>query len=213
MNKSIIKSSIPVITIVFLFLFSSYAAQLHKKNLIEIIDNRGPESVIMYILLTIIATIVAPLSAIPFIPVASSIWGPFIVAIANIIGWSIGALGAFYISRKYGRAFVEKMISKEKLESIESRLPEKNIFWTIILLRMTVPVDVLSYILGFFKNITWKLYIVTLVGIIPFAFIFAYAGTLSVGFQILLIILIAPILFLVWKKNNQRDFAMFHQVQ
>lgn len=160
------------------------------------------ESILAYTLITAVATIIAPLSTIPFIPIAVGIWGSLVTAILNIIGWAIGALGAFFISRKYGRAFVEKIVTKERLESVGKRFPEKNIFWTIIFLRMTVPVDVLSYALGLFENITWKMYTVTLVGIIPFAFVFAYAGTLSIELQILLILLIAAVLFLVWRRKD-----------
>ncbi|MEK7064256.1 MAG: VTT domain-containing protein [Patescibacteria group bacterium] len=200
-NKSLLKSAVPIIIVALLFLISSRIADFYGDDLIETISIRGVGGIAAYIFVTAAATIVAPLSTIPFIPIASGIWGPLVAAIANIIGWSVGALGAFYISRKYGRTFVEKIISKEKLESIERRLPQKNIFWTIILLRMTVPVDVLSYILGLFKNVTWKLYTATLVGIIPFAFVFSYAGTLSARFQIFLVILIAPILFLIWRKR------------
>ena len=50
-------------------------------------------------------------------------------------------------------------------------------FMSVVLLRMVLPVDVLSYALGFFSDISlWRYTTATIIGIAPFAFIFAYAG-------------------------------------
>ena len=131
----------------------------------------------------------------PLIPIASNIFGWVLTAILSIIGWTIGALVAFELSRKYGVFLVKKFISLKQIEKYEKLIPEKNIFWGIVFLRIAVPVDILSYVLGLFSHIKFRTYaIATLIGISPAAFIFAYAGTLELRIQIITFLIAMMIL-------------------
>lgn len=68
-----------------------------------------------------------------------------------------------------GGEFVEAFFSQEKMTALENRNPQKYLCWPIVLLRMAVPVDMLSYLLGLFKDLSWKVYgFATLLGITPF---------------------------------------------
>ncbi len=107
-------------------------------------------SMFLYVFIVIIAVVIAPVSAMPLLPIASNMWGGFIAATLNIIGWTIGALIAFAIARKYGILLVKKLISIGKIEHVQALVPEQNIFWSIVFLRMAIPVDILSYALGLF---------------------------------------------------------------
>lgn len=180
MNKAdAIKTALPIFSLALLFIISAYFAQTYEAYLADLIGRYGMLGILVYMLLAAVAIILAPLSFLPLMPLASAIWGAFVTAIASIIGWTLGAIGAFYLSRRYGRPLVERFVSTERLARLEKRVPQKNLFWAIVLLRMIVPVDVLSYVLGLSKSIPWKVYVLaTLIGIIPFAFVFAYIGTL-----------------------------------
>lgn len=144
----------------------------------EIVINSGSLGMIFYVFITAIAVVIAPISTFPLIPIASIAWGFVISAILSIAGWTIGAQIAFMIARRFGKPLVQKFISLEKLEAFEKRIPEKNLFWSIVLLRMTVPVDLLSYALGLFSKISYSKYFwATIIGVTPFAFIFSYIFT------------------------------------
>lgn len=198
-----IKSTAPIVGIASLFVFSAYVVQTHEKFFGDIIGNQGVVGIIIYTILAIITTVIAPLSSIPLMPIASNVWGAFITALASIMGWWIGSLIAFYISRTYGRELVEKFVAKEKLLELEKRVPEKNIFWSIVALRMAVPVDVLSYALGLFSNIQWRTYAyASLLGIIPFAFVFAYVGTLPFMYQIGGVVVSTMIVIMILKSRK-----------
>lgn len=204
LNQSLFKSAIPIIGLGFLFLVSAYLAQTQEDFFMQLIGESEPWGLLIYIGIATFTTVLAPLSSIPLMPLASGIWGAPLTALASIAGWMMGALISFYLSKKYGRAFVEKIVSPEKLSQLEKRIPEKNLFWSILLLRMLVPVDLLSYVLGLFKAVSWKVYFwATFLGIIPFAFVFAYLGTLPWKFQLLGFILVLPILFFI-NKNKQK---------
>ncbi len=202
------KSEIGIIIIIIFFIFSSYIIQnnfLNVKGLIE--DNFA--GMLTYIFILILATVIAPVSALPILPIASNIWGWIFAALLSIIGWTVGAAIAFVLARRYGVPLVKRFISIEKIAKFEKKIPKENIFWSIIFLRMAIPVDILSYILGLFSHIKFRTYfLATLIGVSPFAFVFAFLGGLPFYYQIialffaLLFILIGLLIALKYKKRR-----------
>ena len=154
---------------------------------------------LVYIFIVILAVVIAPVSALPLLPVASQLWGWFLAGIFGIIGWTIGGLIAFEISRKYGVPLVKTLIPLEDLYKIEKKIPSKNIFWSIVFLRLLFPVDILSYALGLFSKISRKDFILTtLIGVTPFAFAWAYLGSLPIYYQIVGLWLASMIFLTGW---------------
>lgn len=193
----------PLLGIATLFLISAFIVQVNEQYFIDLIGTKGIVGIVIYVLLAITTTVIAPLSSVPLMPIASSVWGTLVTAIASIIGWWIGSLIAFYISRTYGRVVVERFVAAEKILALEKRVPVKNIFWSIVILRMAVPVDVLGYVLGLFSDIQWRTYAVaSLLGIIPFAFIFAYIGTIPFVYQIIVVVISIVVVLAIWKRRK-----------
>ncbi|HET9641417.1 MAG TPA: VTT domain-containing protein, partial [Candidatus Paceibacterota bacterium] len=102
------------------------------------------------------------------------------------VGWTIGASVAFSIARRYGLPLVIRLVGERRAVDFRDRVPRTNLFASVILLRMLVPVDLLSYALGLFTDMSWRSYVVaTALGVAPFGFYFAYAGTLPLWYQFL----------------------------
>ncbi len=199
------KSVLSLLLIIFLFLLVSYLVQNNIGNIDDYIVE-GYFGALMFIFIEITATVFAPISAIPLLPLMSEKYGWFIAGLLSIVGWTIGSVIAFLIARKYGSPLVRKLISLEKISEIEKRIPETNLFWSIVFFRMIIPVDILSYILGLFSRIKFNTYFwATLIGISPFAFILAYLGTLPLYYQISFFItgmLILVLGYLLYKKKT-----------
>jgi len=158
---------------------------------------------VTYILIEVASVVIVPITSFPLLPIAVVLWGSFVAAILNVIGWMIGAAIAFWLARKYGRPFVSKFIKKKNLIHLEKLVPEKNIFWSIVILRVSIPIDILSYTLGLFTNIPMNVYLVaTFLGLIPFAFIFAYAVTLSVWHQVGALLVSAALIYYGYNKSK-----------
>lgn len=209
MRKDKIQSAIGILIIIIFFILSSYIVQSNLEYVRGLIGY-NIWSMVLYILIAIIATVIAPVSALPLLPVASNVWGWLVTAILSIIGWTLGALIAFALARKYGVPLVKKFVSLDKIARFERLIPKENLFWGIVFLRMAVPVDVLSYVLGLFSHIRFRTYaIATLIGILPFAFVFAYLGRLPFSYQIFalymafIIILIGLVIALIYKKRRR----------
>jgi len=64
-------------------------------------------------------------------------------------------------------------------------IPE-DVFWTIAILRLVMPMDLLSYLLGLFTDISWVKYTAaTAIGVTPSAFLLAYLGKLPHAYEII----------------------------
>lgn len=200
-KKELINYIVGVAAIVAIFIVVSGIVALNEKELKAFIYRHETGGALAYIVLGIIATVVAPLSSLPFLPLVSLLYGWFWAAIFSIISWSIGSLIAFWIARTYGKSIVKRFVSLERVEKIEARIPKERFFWTIVLLRIIVPVDALSYALGLFSTMrTWEYMLATVVGITPFAFVWAYFGSMSPK-QLVVVVVVMLVVYVVLKER------------
>jgi uncharacterized membrane protein YdjX (TVP38/TMEM64 family) len=167
-----------------------------------------------YIALALLSVVMAPLTIAPFIPIAAVFFGPFLAAIYSIIGWFLGSLISFQIARHVGRPILKKFVSLDKIKKYEEYIPEHMEFWGVVLLRFIIPVDLLSYALGFLSRVAfWKYSLATLVSITPFAFIFAYAGkalllqdfTIFIPLSVAFIVVFAFFSHLFYKQGGVKE--------
>jgi uncharacterized membrane protein YdjX (TVP38/TMEM64 family) len=123
------------------------------------------------------ATIVAPVTLLPAIPMIAPILGPFVTAIACWAGWTLGAIVSFWIARYGGRPLISKFTTLQQLERFEERIPKGSHLYIIFALRLILPVDLLSYGLGLFSTVSIRTYACASgLGILWFSFAFSYLG-------------------------------------
>ncbi|NCT02103.1 VTT domain-containing protein [Candidatus Parcubacteria bacterium] len=134
------------------FIGSAHISLYYENELPLLVQSNGLLGISTYVLITITAVVIAPVSTLPLIPIAVTIWGWQITAILSIIGWVIGSQIAFLLARRFGKKIILRFISLQKIEKFEQRLSKENIFWTVVLLRLAVPVDIFSYALGLFST-------------------------------------------------------------
>ena len=184
------KKYLPIILIVAVFIFSSFLSQRYSAILQEIISQYKLFGLLVYTILTILAIVIAPLTSIPFIPLAVETWGVFLTIISSVIGWTIGSLGAFWVARRYGVPIVKRFVVIDNTRNkFYAYIKKENTFWYLIFLRMVIPVDILSYMLGLFTDISWKMFIITtFLGIIPVVLLLSFFGTFPIEYQVLLFI-------------------------
>lgn len=202
--KNKIKSILGILFVVIIFIVISLLSVQYEDQLKSLLD-LGIWGLIIYLLITIFATVVAPVSALPLLPVAVLLWGWKLAALITILGWTLGSILAFYLARRYGIKLVKRIINLEKIHKYEKLIPTSQIFLSIIWMRIFLPVDVLSYLLGLFSKISLPLYsLATLIGVTPFAIIMSYAGSLPFTQQVIFftigVILLIPNFYIIWRK-------------
>jgi uncharacterized membrane protein YdjX (TVP38/TMEM64 family) len=123
------------------------------------------------------ATVIAPLATFFILPIAAGIIGPLASALFAVAGWFLGSLVAFLLTRHVGRPLLAHLVDEKKLLLYEKYIPPHLSIGTLVLLRMVVPPDILSYTMGIVSSIRFVPYaLATLVGLLPYALIVAYAG-------------------------------------
>ncbi|MCB9811699.1 TVP38/TMEM64 family protein [Candidatus Nomurabacteria bacterium] len=176
-----------------------------------LVSGMNAVSYISYVLMLTLAIVLMPLTVMPLIPVASAVMGPFATALLSIVGWTLGGVLAFLIARYVGRPALERFVNLGTLDELTARIPQNSRFMVIVLLRLTLPVDIVSYAIGFTSSVSLLEYtLATLVGVTWFSFAFAYLGdALLTGNKPLLIELTGASLLIffgawLWLRRTHR---------
>jgi uncharacterized membrane protein YdjX (TVP38/TMEM64 family) len=192
---------------VVLFVVLSEWSQQHAELLKELTNQAGILGIASYVAIMATSIIFAPLGTGFLLPMAANSYGPIPAAMYSILGWTIGSMVAFWIARGFRRSKVNEAHFIHRLQSYEASIPKYRFYGLIVLLRMALPVDVLSYALGFVSQMSSKAFFVTtVVGIAPLAFVFTFASTATVGVQLIVSIL-ATLLFLTTSLWVYREYT------
>jgi uncharacterized membrane protein YdjX (TVP38/TMEM64 family) len=194
MKKEKLSALIGLAVLVISFIAISYFIQSNPDYVENMVGGaKIRDFALIFVLIVIVGTVFIPLTFIPLIPLAIFSYGAIITALLIVIGEFIGAMISFGISRKYGIPIVSKIVSLKEIDRYEKALPEGNLFWAIVLIRIAIPLDALSYVLGLFSKIKLRTFVLaTILGLIPKAFALAYLGSLELKYQ-----LIAFVMFIV----------------
>lgn len=164
-----------------------------------------------FVVLLVLGVALAPLTVLPAVALAASLFGVFWTAVLSVLGWTVGAAIAFLLGRHVGRPILKHFVSLERIAAFEKRIPQNAEFWGIVLLRMVTPVDLLSYALGLFSAVSFRTYLfATIIGVTPFSILFAYAGgALHSGSYLALggAILIGLLLFFITFRGYARRYG------
>ena len=138
-----------------------------RERLIQIVEDMGPLGPLAYMLLQAFQGIVAPIPG-----NVVGILGGFLFGWWGILWTSLGAtLGAavvFWLSRRFGRGLIEKLVKKEALDKfnfISGKRASMIIF--LIFLIPGLPDDTVCYIAGLTDVPIKKLIIIFLIGRLP----------------------------------------------
>lgn len=116
--------------------------------------------------------VVAPIPGHVLAAVAGYLFGPWWGTLYNMIGIVIGSTVAFWIGRRYGRSYVERIVHPEALgrfDGIEDHRALTTLF--VFFLIPGLPDDVLCFAGGLTRIPLWKLVFVAVVGRTPAFFL------------------------------------------
>ena len=193
--------------VVLLFILAEILAHKYSLSISDFVKDRELLSQLFFVLMAALAIIIPVWSNMFLIPIAVVAFGSLTTALLCITGWWIGSVTSFFIARMYKEWILKQYNSLKDYQFIDSYIPKNRTILSLIFLRMTIPVDVLSYALGLFSTrISWKQNaITTLIGIVPFSFIFSYIGLFSMQVQVAIFVVTALLFFIyiaLQKRNN-----------
>lgn len=199
-----------VLLILTLFVVAGYFSQVYLDQLTALLEGNMVTGMVAYVLGATITTVIAPLSFLPVLPVAVSLWGSFVAAMLSIVAWSFGSAIAFLLARRYGRPLVLRLVGERKMKHFTEFMPQRNLFIAVVFLRIALPVDLLSYALGLIGVMRfWPYMLATVIGLIPFAFSLSYLAGLDTRYQIgafIIAIVVIVLTFPRMKRQYKRSF-------
>ena len=148
-----------------IFLLYSISAEIdptklfNKETIEGLIESSGPLSWLVFIFLIALA-VMSPLPSSTLVLIGGYLFNPLFTILLTIIGEIIGAIGNFYIGRKFGKTIITKRFPKIKkmVKKYGSHLNRESIFFLAL-----IPVgtsNVTGYLCGISNN-TFKDYIIS----------------------------------------------------
>jgi len=176
------KTFIGIIIFVALFLASSYLVRQYTANIQGF--RPGIYGAVAYLFLAGLDVVTVPL-LVPFIPLATQIYGFWLTVALTLAGWLAGMVVAFYISRRLGKTMLKKYAQHESVVALRRFIPKERIFSFTILARIFLPHDIGSYYLGTVTNISFRKYMLgSAIGSLPLAAFLVYLGELPTLYEI-----------------------------
>lgn len=159
-------------------------------------------AILIFVATSAVAVLVPLLSNLPLVPLAVLTWGPAWTALLLLLGWVIGAAASFALGRHARPLILRQFPSVNRHANIDRLIHPRHRIGSLILLRMTFPVDVLSYALGLFSRNTTgtENAVSTAVGAAPFAVLFALYPALPAPIQLLVFLACALVFvaYMLW---------------
>lgn len=171
-----------------LFVGGVLLARQHATQIQVLLAEHAALGVGVFVASAAIAVLLPLLTNLPLVPAATVAWGPWWAAALLLLGWLAGAAIAFALGRHARPLTLRHFPSVERHAGIDRLIDPRRRLLSLVLLRMTFPVDVLSYSLGLFSRSTTASENLssTALGAAPFALLFAFFPTVDGAAQVLL---------------------------
>ena len=142
--------------------------------------------IVVFVATSALAVLMPLLTNLPLLPLAVLAWGPGWTAGLLLLGWVAGAALSFWLGRHARAAILQRFPAVNRHADIDRLIHPQHRLVSLVLLRMTFPVDVLSYALGLFSRRTTlaENALSTAIGGAPFALLFALFPVLPVPAQV-----------------------------
>lgn len=188
--------------VLLLFAAGLWLARHYAEPIRDAVSANAGLGIAVFFATSVVAVLMPMLTNLPLVPIAVLAWGPWWTALVLWSGWVVGAALAFALGR-HGRTLILRSLpSVQRHARIDRLIHPQHRLWSLILLRMTFPVDVLSYALGLFSHRTTLLEnaISTALGAAPFALLFALFPTLSDAAQglVFALSLLVFLIYMFW---------------
>jgi uncharacterized membrane protein YdjX (TVP38/TMEM64 family) len=148
----------------------------------QVIKDAGVLGPILFVLLQIAQTVLAPIPANITTAVGGVAFGGWGFPL-TVIGSGIGMVIVVAISRKWGRPLLEKMFKKKDIEKLDWILehPAAEVVLFLIFLLPMMPDDIVGYLAGLTKIPFKRIMMITIIGKMPMQLLTKYFGTELMG--------------------------------
>lgn len=187
----------------------------NRDELITSVKSWGIFAPLLYILLQVVQTVVAPIPG----QVVGSIGG-FIFGAWGVLWTSIGTLLGCYIvfklSKRFGRPFLEKIFKKSAIERFDFIINSKSaaLILFLIFLLPGFPDDLICYVAGLTTLPIRKLIVILILGRLPVIIVTNYFGAgITTNLTAVIVVSIVAVVLLgigIWQRERILNFLKKH---
>lgn len=190
--------------LVLAFLAATVVVQRHfafltdTPALREFIRGYGLLAPVVLVALQAVQVVVAPVPGQVLAVVAGYLFGVWWGTLYNMIGITIGSTIAFWISRRYGRAYVENIVQEEALarfDAVSDDYGQAALFFLFLV--PGLPDDVICFAGGLTDIPLWQLVVLAVIGRAPAFFLVNVVGDMLGTGNILTAVVLAVVLVVI----------------
>jgi uncharacterized membrane protein YdjX (TVP38/TMEM64 family) len=190
-----------------------YRYFLNPKKLGEFIASFGPLAALIFLMVQILQVVAAPIPGEMTGFVGGFLFGKVWGSILSTVGLTLGSMLAFWVARKFGMRFVEKVVKKQYIEKFNFFVTHKGLYITFVMFLLPgFPKDALCYFLGLTRLRFLDLVLMNLFGRFPGTLILTMQGSAVreghyQAFFWLLVVTVVLIIVLYFSRNYMIEFV------
>lgn len=175
--------------VLMLFALGLWATRHYADPIRAGLQGHAAVGVVLYVASSAFAVVMPLATNLPLVPMATLAWGTGWAAAWLLVGWVIGSALSFALGRHARGWILRRFPSMQRHADIDRLIHPRWRLASLVSLRMTFPVDVLSYALGLFSRSTsmGEVVLSTAIGAAPFALLFAWFPAMSGGVQVVVL--------------------------
>lgn len=174
-----------------LFALGLWLAHRFEAPILQCVEHWQTLGEFVFVASAALAVLLPAASNLPLLPIAVAAWGPLAAAALLLLGWTLGSVLAFALARTARPFVLRHWPGAVQVADIERLVHPRHRLFSLVVLRMSFPVDVLSHALGLFGRETTagEVALSTAIGAAPFALLFALVPTMPMAMQALVLAL------------------------
>lgn len=142
-----------------------------------IVRERPVLGILVFVLFASLSAMVAFVSSAVIVPVGIYVWGNAVSLLLLWLGWILGGVFGYSITRFLGRPVVKFLGPGPAFERYENRISRHASFGLVLLFQLAVPSEVPGYLLGLAGYNFWKYLGALALAELPYAVATIYLGS------------------------------------
>jgi uncharacterized membrane protein YdjX (TVP38/TMEM64 family) len=141
-----------------------------------LIRQRAALGMLIFVVFAALSAMLAFVSSAVIVPIGVYVWGKAISMLMLWLGWILGGVTAYTLSRYFGRAVAHALLSRQVIERYENLVPRRAPLSFILLLQLALPSEVPGYLLGLMRYDFWRYLAALALAELPYAVATVYLG-------------------------------------
>ena len=134
-----------------------------------IIRTRPLLGVTVFVAFSALSALIAFVSSAVIVPVGVYVWGKTVSILLLWVGWTLGGICAYALSRHLGRRVVNALGAEPWLGRYEHLISARAPFHLVLLFQLAVPSEVPGYLFGLVRYTFWKYLVALALAAMPYA--------------------------------------------